>query len=114
MTEQIGEKINDLCVNYCKYPFTWDEEKEGVVLSESEICKNCPLNDLESHIEACEEKLSDIKILCKTEIAYISAHWLDYHYPSEARSGFETVLSHIQEGTECVSTSKQEKEKSLS
>lgn len=104
MKEEIGKVIDDVCVNYCKYPNIWDEEKEGVELSESEICKNCPLNNLESHIEACEEKLSDIEILCKTEIAYISAHWLDYHYPSEARSGFEAVLSHLQEEGECANT----------
>lgn len=104
MTDRKEEVINNICCNYCKYPDIWDEEKEGVELSESEICKKCPLNDLESHIEAYKEKLSDIEILCKTEIAYISENWLNYHYPSEARSGFETVLSHLQEEKECANT----------
>lgn len=35
-----------ICDQYCKYPFIWDEEKEGVCLAESDICKNCPLNYL--------------------------------------------------------------------
>ena len=39
--------IENICMNYCKYPDNWDEEKEGVELSESDICRNCPLNELE-------------------------------------------------------------------
>ena len=41
---QLQEIIEDFCNNYCKYPDLWDEEKEGCELSESDICKNCPLN----------------------------------------------------------------------
>lgn len=29
-----------------KYPDTWDAEAEGKELSESEICRNCPLNGI--------------------------------------------------------------------
>lgn len=38
--------VEDMCHNYCKYPDNYDEEAEGVELSESEICANCPLNRL--------------------------------------------------------------------
>ena len=39
--------INNICDNYCKYPYMWDEESEGVSLVESGICDRCPLNELE-------------------------------------------------------------------
>ena len=39
--------INNMCDNYCKYPYIWDEEAEGVSLAESGICDRCPLNELE-------------------------------------------------------------------
>lgn len=35
-----------MCDKYCKYPYEWDAEKEGMELCESEICANCPLNIL--------------------------------------------------------------------
>lgn len=45
--QEILEEVKDeICVNYCKYPDTWNEEAEGMDLSESEICQNCPLNRL--------------------------------------------------------------------
>ena len=46
VTQELEEIANDICSNYCKYPDTWDEEKEGCELAESEICKNCPLSRL--------------------------------------------------------------------
>lgn len=46
ITQQIQEISDEICNNYCKYPDTYDEEKEGCELSESEICANCPLNRL--------------------------------------------------------------------
>ena len=46
ITEQIQEVADDFCDNYCKYPDIWDEEKEGCKLSESDHCRNCPLNRL--------------------------------------------------------------------
>lgn len=46
IAEIISEVSDDICNNYCKYPETYDEEKEGVELCESEICQNCPLNRL--------------------------------------------------------------------
>ncbi len=45
--ELVNDVIEDICSNYCKYPDTWDEEAEGVQLTESDICRNCPLNKLE-------------------------------------------------------------------
>lgn len=36
----------DICCNYCKYPEIWNEEAQGMELSESEHCQNCPLNKL--------------------------------------------------------------------
>lgn len=38
--EKIGEEI---CNHYCKYPDTWDEEKEGCMLMDSDVCANCPI-----------------------------------------------------------------------
>ena len=38
--------VDDMCQNYCKYPDNWNEEAEGMELSESDICLNCPLNRL--------------------------------------------------------------------
>lgn len=34
-----------ICDNYCKFPLIWDEDRFGE-LSESDVCKNCPLNQL--------------------------------------------------------------------
>ena len=46
ITKQMEKIVEDVCSNYCKYPETWDEEKEGMELCESEVCGNCPLNKL--------------------------------------------------------------------
>ena len=43
ITQQFEEIANEIC---SKYPEQWDEEKEGMELCESDICKNCPLNRL--------------------------------------------------------------------
>lgn len=44
---QILESVaEEICQNYCKWPDQWDEEVRGCELSESDICKNCPLNRL--------------------------------------------------------------------
>jgi hypothetical protein len=40
------EVKNRMCEDYCRYPTTWDEEKEGIELYASDICANCPLNRL--------------------------------------------------------------------
>ena len=36
---------NDMCNNYCKYPLIWNDAVLGD-LCDSEVCKNCPLNNL--------------------------------------------------------------------
>lgn len=46
ITDILEDARNDMCTNYCKYPDTWDEEKEGIELMDSEVCINCPLNRL--------------------------------------------------------------------
>ena len=33
-----------MCERFCKYPNEWDAEKEGCELSESILCKACPMN----------------------------------------------------------------------
>ena len=44
--DRIGEICEKICRDYCKWPVLYDEEKEEIPVSESEICENCPLNDL--------------------------------------------------------------------
>lgn len=47
LTEEYIEEIcKEICETRCKYPDIWDEEKEGMALCESDICKFCPLCDL--------------------------------------------------------------------
>jgi Pyruvate/2-oxoacid:ferredoxin oxidoreductase delta subunit len=46
VTDIIEEVKSDICISYCKWPNIWDEEKEGMELIESDICRRCPLNRL--------------------------------------------------------------------
>lgn len=46
ISEIIEEVTDEICRFYCKWPDKWDEEKEGTDLSESTLCKNCPLGRL--------------------------------------------------------------------
>lgn len=46
ITERLERIAAEFCNKYCKYPDMWDEEKEGIELCESEICANCPLNEI--------------------------------------------------------------------
>lgn len=52
MTE-ITKIVEDICDNYCKHPDNWNTEIDGE-LSESDICKNCPLNRLGELV--CKDK----------------------------------------------------------
>ena len=45
--DSMAEKI---CEQYCRYPFEWDEDKEQIPFTESDICKNCPLNIFEEKL----------------------------------------------------------------
>ena len=44
LSAQLEQIAEDFCNNYCKYPDIWYEEKEGIELSESDICANCPMS----------------------------------------------------------------------
>jgi len=45
--EDKREKLKErFCCDYCRYPHDWNELEEGMELSESDVCANCPLNDL--------------------------------------------------------------------
>lgn len=46
VSEILEEVKEEICNYYCKWPDKWDEETEGVELSESTLCKNCPLGRL--------------------------------------------------------------------
>jgi len=46
ISEQLEYVASQICETRCKYPDLWDEEKEGIDLSESDYCVNCPLNQL--------------------------------------------------------------------
>lgn len=43
VTEMIQEIAELFCDQYCRYPREWDEEKEGIALCDSDVCKNCPI-----------------------------------------------------------------------
>ena len=46
VTGIIEDAKEQMCLKYCKYPDTWDEEKEGCELIDSEVYLKCPLNNL--------------------------------------------------------------------
>lgn len=46
MANNLEAIASEICNDYCKYPLLWDDNKMGTELSESEICRNCPLNRL--------------------------------------------------------------------
>lgn len=46
ITDRLDHIVTKFCTNYCKWPDKWDEKKEGIELCESEICANCPLNEI--------------------------------------------------------------------
>ena len=44
IVEQLEQIADDFRNHYCKWPDQWDEEKEGMELSESDICDKCPMS----------------------------------------------------------------------
>ena len=46
ITLQLQDIVDEMCDKYCKWPSIWNEETEGIELTESDICANCPLNRL--------------------------------------------------------------------
>ena len=44
---EIIEKVKtQFCSFYCKYPYEWDAETEGLELPDSPYCRSCPLHRL--------------------------------------------------------------------
>lgn len=52
--KEIESLLQTMCDKYCKWPEIWDEDIKEMPLSESEHCKNCPLNKL---AEICRRSL---------------------------------------------------------
>lgn len=46
VSEIIDDVKTQICSFYCKYPYEWDEEKEGMELHDSPYCRSCPLGRL--------------------------------------------------------------------
>jgi len=44
--EELEQTAADMCKWYCRFPFIWDEQVMGHELSESELCKSCPMSEL--------------------------------------------------------------------
>lgn len=42
----LEEVVEQICAYYCKWPDQYEEEMEGCELSESSICRDCPLSRL--------------------------------------------------------------------
>ena len=46
-TREAFEKLaGEMCDKYCRFPYEYDEEKEGMTLTDA-ICKSCSMNKLE-------------------------------------------------------------------
>ena len=46
-TREAFEKLaGEICDKYCRFPYEYDEEKEGMTLQDA-ICRHCPMNKLE-------------------------------------------------------------------
>lgn len=46
VSEIIEDVKTQMCSFYCKYPYEWDAEKEGLDLCDSPYCRSCPLSRL--------------------------------------------------------------------
>jgi len=44
--EELEQAAADMCKWYCRFPLIWDEQVMGHELSESELCKSCPMSEL--------------------------------------------------------------------
>ena len=44
--DEIEQAASDMCQHYCRYPLIWDEQVMNQELSESELCRNCPMTVL--------------------------------------------------------------------
>lgn len=48
MEDRKQELLNMLCDEFCRYPFIWNEEKEGLTLYDAKCC-SCPLMEFENY-----------------------------------------------------------------
>ena len=46
ISEIIEDVKTQICSFYCKYPYEWDADKEGLELPDSPYCRSCPLSRL--------------------------------------------------------------------
>ena len=46
ITKQLNDIAERFCNDYCRYPREWNEKEEGMELSESSVCENCPINKI--------------------------------------------------------------------
>ena len=44
--EELENAAGEMCRWYCRFPLLWDEQVMGQELSESELCRNCPMSEL--------------------------------------------------------------------
>lgn len=44
--DELESAASDMCRHYCRYPLIWDEQAMNHELSESEICRGCPMSEL--------------------------------------------------------------------
>lgn len=44
--EELEQRAGEMCQHYCRYPLIWDEQVMNQELSESELCRNCPMSEL--------------------------------------------------------------------
>ena len=44
--EELEMAAEEMCRFYCRYPLIWDEQVMNGELSESELCRNCPMSEL--------------------------------------------------------------------
>lgn len=63
--EELHQATKEICDGYCKYPHIWDEDVMECELSESQICRRCPLTQLidgivtQGHMETVEIQYLD-------------------------------------------------------
>lgn len=44
--EELEQAAEEMCRWYCRFPLIWDEQVMNHELSESELCKSCPMSEL--------------------------------------------------------------------
>ena len=44
--DELEQAAGDMCKFYCRYPLIWDEQVMNMELSESDLCRGCPMSEL--------------------------------------------------------------------